>query len=117
VRLFVVNAKEIIMSKLVVEVLISADAPTVQVQAPAGTSFAGFSVALSDASIPAQVLTTAPYLAAFDVQPGTYSATLQAVDQNGKAFGQVFTSEPKTVDADIAVDVPNVTSITLNLGA
>jgi hypothetical protein len=105
------------MSNLVVEVVISADAPTVQVQAPAGTSFAGFSVALSDASIPAQVLTVAPYLATFAVQPGVYSATLQAADQNGKLFGPVFTSNSVTVEADVAVDVPNVTSITLALGA
>jgi hypothetical protein len=103
------------MSNLVVEVVISTDAPTVQVQAPAGTSFAGFKVALSDASVAAQVLTAAPYLATFAVQPGTYTASLQAVDQNGKVFGPVFASEAKTVEADISVDVPNVTSITMTV--
>jgi hypothetical protein len=106
------------MSNLVVEVVLSTEAPTVSVQAPAGTSFAGFSVALSDATIPAQVLTTAPYLATFvGVAPAVYTATLTAVDQNGKPFGAVFTSGQVTVEADISVDVPNVTSITLALGA
>jgi hypothetical protein len=116
-RLFFCS-KELIMSSLVVEVVLSTDTPTVPVQAPAGSSFAGFSVALSDATIPAQVLTAAPYLATFvDPAPAVYTATLQAVDQNGKRFGPVFTSGEVTFEADISVDVPNVTSITLALGS
>lgn len=104
------------MSNLVVEVVISADAPTVQVQAPAGTTPSGFKVSLSDATIAPQILAAAPYLATFaNVTPGVYSATLQAVDQNGRGFGPVFSSGQVTVEADIMVDVPNVTSITLTV--
>lgn len=106
------------MTNLVVQVVIPADAPTIDVQVPAGTTPSGFKVALSDASIASQIVTAAPYAATFAVQPGaTYTATLQSVDQNGNGFGPVFTSNPVTIDADISVSVPNVTSIALALGS
>jgi len=104
------------MTNLVVQVVIAADVPTIEVQAPAGTVPSGFKIALSDASVAAQLVTAAPYAATFAVQAGaTYTATLQSVDQNGNGFGPVFTSNPVTVEADISVSVPNVTSITLAL--
>jgi len=103
------------MSNVVIEIAIDPNTPTVEVQAPANTAFAGFKITPSDATVAPQVVTAAPWSAVFAVNPGTLSAVGQAVDQNGKVFGPVFASNTITIEADISVAIPNATVLTLTL--
>jgi len=103
------------MPNVVVEIAIDPNTPSFEVLAPAATAFSGFKITPSDATVAPQVVTAAPWSALFAANPGELSASAQAVDQNGKLFGPVFTSAIITVEADISVDVPNVTGLTLAL--
>ena len=87
--------------------------PNIEVQDPAGTSFAGFKFTPSDASVAPQVVTAAPWSAVFAFNPGPVYCTMQAIDQNGKMLGPVFTSNTRNVEADISVSIPNVISVSL----
>ncbi|WP_321913604.1 hypothetical protein [Paraburkholderia sp. J11-2] len=103
------------MPNVVIEIAIDPTTPTVSVQAAAGTSFAGFKITPSDATVAPQVVTAAPWSAVFAVNAGSLSATAQSVDATGKLFGPVFTSNTITVEADISVAIPNVTTLTVAL--
>ena len=103
------------MPNVVIEIAIDPNTPTVNVQAAAGTSFAGFKIIPSDSTVAPQVVTAAPWSAVFAANAGSLSATGQAIDQNGKSFGPVFSSNTITVEADVSVAIPNVTTLTLAL--
>jgi hypothetical protein len=103
------------MPNVAISITIDPNTPTVEVQAAAGTSFAGFKLTPSDTSVAAQVVTAAPWSAVFAVNAGQLSATCQSVDQNGKVFGPVFTSNTITVEADVSVSIPNVQTLTVAL--
>jgi hypothetical protein len=100
------------MSIVIVTVEVSG---TTAVSAPAGSSLAGASITLSNGA-PAQLIAAAPYTASFaDVADGTYTATVQFVDQAGNPLGAATTSGPVTVASPVSIDVPNVVNIALTV--
>lgn len=101
------------MPNITAQIQIDPNTPNIEVQAPSGTSFAGFRLTPSDASVAAQVVSASPWSAVFAANPGSFSVTCQAVDQNGNVFGPVFTSNDITVEADISVSIPNVVTVAL----
>ncbi len=103
------------MPNVVIGITIDPNTPTIEVQAPANTSFSGFKITPSDATVAPQVVTAEPWSVVFAANPGELSATGQAVDQNGKVFGPVFVSPTISVEADVSVSVPNATALTLAL--
>lgn len=103
------------MPNVAVQVLIDPNTPNIEVQAAAGTSFAGFKITPSDSTVAPQVVTAAPWGAVFVANPGSFSVTMQSVDQNGNVFGPAFTSNTITVEADVSVSIPNVTTVTVAL--
>ena len=71
------------MPNVVAELAIDPNTPTLEVQAAAGTSFAGFKFIPSDSTVAPQVVAAAPWSAVFAVNAGPLSMTAQALDQNG----------------------------------
>lgn len=89
---------------------------TTPVTAPAGTVLAGLSISLSGGAYPAQVVVAAPFTASFvGVAPGEYTANVQAVDANGNALGVATASAQFTVQPDVSIDVPTVTTVSVSV--
>jgi hypothetical protein len=103
------------MPNVAVQVIIDPSTPTVEVQAAAGTSFAGFKITPSDTTVAPQIVTAAPWGALFAANPGPFSVVMQSADQNGNVFGPVFTSNTITVEADVSVSIPNISTVTVAL--
>ncbi|MEX3914914.1 hypothetical protein AB4Y43_01520 [Paraburkholderia sp. BR10872] len=89
---------------------------TTAVTAPAGTTLGGLSVSISGNPVPAQVVTTAPWSVSFaNVPAGTYSASVQGIDANGKPLGASVSSAQFTVEPDVSIDIPNVVSVAVQV--
>jgi hypothetical protein len=81
---------------------------TVDTQFPVGTVAAGISISLSGGSVPAQLITAAPYTASFSVEAGSYTASAQAVTADGTAIGAPAASAEFTVAADdVTIAIPS----------
>lgn len=88
---------------------------SVEADQPSSTAAqGGISISISNGSA-AQLITAAPYAATFtDVAPGQYTASAYAVDVNGNTVGTVMTSEPFTVAAPVAYQMPASISVTVS---
>ena len=82
-------------------------------QFPAGTVPAGIVITIP--GIAPQTIAAAPYSATFDnVPPGSYTATVQAVDSAGAALGAPMTSAQfEIVAPTVGIDIPSSISVTV----
>lgn len=87
---------------------------TVDTQFPAGTVAAGISMSISGGSVSAQLISTSPVTASFELAPGTYTASAQAVTADGTAIGApASSSEFTVVDADVTIAIPSVLTVAI----